>query len=69
MITLIIIHQILTAVDDIVWGPLMMALLIGTGIFLTFRLRGLQERKLVYALRLIIKHKEEGKGDICHFVL
>lgn len=67
MITLIIIHQILTAVDDIVWGPLMMALLIGTGIFLTFRLRGLQARKLVYALRLIIKHKEEGKGDISPF--
>ncbi|HUV80432.1 MAG TPA: sodium:alanine symporter family protein [Candidatus Bathyarchaeia archaeon] len=67
MITLIIIHPILTAVDDIVWGPLMMLLLIGTGIFLTFRLRGLQARKLVYALRLIIKHKEEGKGDISPF--
>ena len=67
MIPLIIIHQILTTVDDIVWGPLMMFLLIGTGIFLTFRLRGLQARKLVYALRLIIKHKEEGKGDISPF--
>ncbi len=67
MILLITIHQILTTVDDIVWGPLMMALLIGTGIFLTFRLRGLQARKLVYALRLIIKRKEEGKGDISPF--
>jgi len=67
MILLINIHQIITAVDGIVWGPFMMALLIGTGIFLTFRLRGLQARKLVYALWLIIKHKEEGKGDISPF--
>ena len=64
---MIIIHQILTAVDEIVWGPFMMALLIGTGIFLTFRLRGLQARKLVYALLLIIKRKEEGRGDISPF--
>ena len=67
MILLIAIHQILTTVDDIVWGPFMMLLLIGTGIFLTFRLRGLQARKLGYALRLIIKRKEEGKGDISPF--
>ncbi len=67
MILLIIIPQILTTVDDIVWGPFMVVLLIGTGIFLTFRLRGLQARKLVYAIRLIIKHKEEGKGDISPF--
>lgn len=64
---MIIIHQILTAVDEIVWGPFMMALLIGTGIFLTFRLRGLQARKLVYALLLIIKRREEGRGDISPF--
>jgi AGCS family alanine or glycine:cation symporter len=64
---LITIHQILAIVDDIVWGPYMMILLIGTGIFLTFRLRGLQARKLVYALSLIISHKDEGKGDISPF--
>ncbi len=67
MIPLMIIHQILTTIDDIVWGPFMMTLLIGTGIFLTFRLRGLQARKLVYTFRLILKHKEEGKGDISPF--
>ena len=64
---MIIIHQILTAVEDIVWGPFMMALLIGTGIFLSFRLRGLQARKLVYAFHLIITHKEVGRGDISPF--
>jgi AGCS family alanine or glycine:cation symporter len=67
MTPLIPIHQILTLVDDVVWGPYMMVLLIGTGIFLTLRLRGLQARKLPYALRLILTRKEEGKGDISPF--
>jgi AGCS family alanine or glycine:cation symporter len=67
MTPLIPIHQILTLVDDVVWGPYMMLLLIGTGIFLTLRLRGLQARKLAYALRLIITRKEEGEGDISPF--
>ena len=64
---MIFIHQILTTVDDIVWGPFMMALLIGTGIYLTFKLKGVQARKLAYAFRLILKPKEEGRGDISPF--
>jgi len=66
-IHVILIHHILTTVDDIVGGPFMMALLIGTGIYLTFRLRGVQARKFVYAFRLITKRKEEGRGDISPF--
>ena len=61
------IHQILTTVSDTVWDPFMMALLIGTGIFLTFRLRGIQARKLVYTLRLMLERNEEGSGDISPF--
>jgi alanine or glycine:cation symporter, AGCS family len=46
----------------------MMLLLIGTGIFLTYRLRGLQLRKLVHTLRLVSKHDgKEEKGDISPF--
>lgn len=44
-----------------------MVLLIGTGIFLTLRLRGLQARRLVYTLRLLISYKQEGEGDISPF--
>jgi len=44
-----------------------MTLLIGTGIFLTFRLRGIQARKLAYTLRLMLERKEEGSGDISPF--
>jgi AGCS family alanine or glycine:cation symporter len=60
-------HQVFVAVNDVVWGPLMMVLLIGTGIFLTLRLKGLQARRLVYTLSLLISHKQEGEGDISPF--
>ncbi len=52
------------------WGPPMLILLVGTGIWLTFVLRGLQFRKLAYALYLaLIKRKEDTDepGDITHF--
>ncbi len=53
-----------------IWGLPMIVLLVGTGLFLTIALRGLQFRKLGHALYLgLIKRKEEGDlpGDISHF--
>ncbi|MHC1575444.1 MAG: hypothetical protein ACXQTY_06565 [Candidatus Methanogasteraceae archaeon] len=64
---MLVTHQILTTVSDTVWDPFMMVLLIGTGIFLTFRLRGIQARKLVYTFRLMLERKEEDSGDISPF--
>jgi len=52
------------------WGPPMLILLVGTGFWLTFALRGLQFRKLGHALYLaLIKRKEpsDQPGDITHF--
>lgn len=62
-------HSILQTISNLVWGLPLIILLVGTGIFLTFRLRWLQIRKLGYALYLgFIKRKEIGaKGDISHF--
>ncbi|HDS44589.1 MAG TPA: sodium:alanine symporter family protein [Methanomicrobia archaeon] len=62
-----LIHQLLTTVDTVVWGPVMMALLIGTGLYLTITLRGPQARKFGHALRLILQPKAGGKGDISPF--
>jgi AGCS family alanine or glycine:cation symporter len=48
----------------------LLVLLVGTGIFLTIRLKGLQLRGLVYSLYLaFIQRKEDDKeaGDISHF--
>ena len=62
--------KILTTVRDFVWGLPLIILLVGTGIFLTIRLKGLQLRGLFYSLYLaLIKRKEddEHEGDISHF--
>lgn len=61
------IHQLLTTVDTLVWGPVMMALLIGTGLFLTIRLRLPQVRHLGAAFRLILHPTAEGEGDLSPF--
>jgi len=45
----------------------MLILLVGTGIWLTFLLRGIQFRLLPYALRLTFSREREGKGDVSHF--
>ncbi|MFC2076036.1 alanine/glycine:cation symporter family protein [candidate division KSB1 bacterium] len=54
----------------IIWGPPMILLLVGTGLYLTIILRGLQFRTLLHSLHLaLIKRREETNqpGDITHF--
>ncbi|QBI21334.1 sodium:alanine symporter family protein [Egibacter rhizosphaerae] len=56
--------------SGIVWGEyLLIPLLLLTGLWLTIILKGLQFRRLIYALWLaLIKRKEEGtEGDISHY--
>lgn len=62
--------EVITALRDFIWGAPLIILLVGTGIFLTLILRGLQIRGLLYSLYLaFIKRKEDDqeKGDISHF--
>ena len=63
--------QLLNKINDFVWGLPLIILLLGTGIYSTFLLKGLQFRKLGHSLYLaFIKRKEEGnsgEGDISHF--
>ncbi len=62
---------ILSTVDDFVWGPVMLILLVGTGIFLTIRTRFLGWRNLGYALRSGLGKEARttgrGEGDISPF--
>jgi len=61
---------ILKVLHGWVWGAPLMILLVGTGVYLTLRLKGLQFRALFHSLYLaLIKRKESGKvkGDITHF--
>ncbi len=50
-----------------VWGPPMLILLVGTGVYLTFILRGLQFRALGHAFKLVFDRDLKGHGDISHF--
>ncbi len=61
--------DLLASVQSFVWGPPLIALLVGTGLYLTFLLRGLQFRQLKHSLWLaLVKRREEGaEGDISHF--
>lgn len=63
--------RIIKAVDDFVWGPVMLVLLVGTGIFLTVRLRFLPWRNLGYALKMTLSKEarttKRGTGDISPF--
>jgi len=63
------VEQTFNEIRDLIWGIPLIALLVGTGIYLTFLLKGLQFRKLYHSLWLaFIKRKEEkSEGDISHF--
>lgn len=58
--------EVLNTIDGFVWGPAMIALLLGSHLFLTFR-TGFIQRKLPKAIKLSFSSDPEGKGDISHF--
>jgi len=57
------------SIGSFIWGWPLMIMLVGTGLWLTFILKGLQFRRLWYSLYLaLIKRKEmDSEGDISHF--
>lgn len=58
----------LNKINGWVWGPVLLILLVGTGLYLTIVLKGVQFRYLGYALKLAFSPSHsEGKGDISHF--
>ena len=63
--------EILDAIDGVVWGPVMLVFLVGTGIFLTFKLNFLPWRNLPNALKMVFspesRKTDKGKGDISPF--
>lgn len=63
-------EQILGEINDFVWGIPLLILLVGTGIYLTFRLGFLQIKTLPYALKLAFSKSaqdQKSKGDISHY--
>ena len=65
-----ILRSYIQSAADFLWGFPLIILLVGTGFWLTFNLRGIQFTKLWHALYLaLVKRKEDGDepGDITHF--
>ena len=63
--------EVLVTVDGFVWGPVMLILLVGTGVFLTIRTGFLTWRNLGYAIKSTLskeaRQKTRGNGDISPF--
>lgn len=66
-----IISDVISKIDAFVWGPVMLVLLVGTGIVLTVRTRFLSWRNLGYAVKSTLskeaRKKSGEKGDISPF--
>ena len=65
------ISDTLVKVDDFVWGPVMLVLLVGTGIFLTIRLKFRPWRNLGFAIKSTLSKEarttKRGEGDVSPF--
>ena len=58
----------LNLLDSYVWGPHLLILLVGTGVFLTLRLGFVQVLRLPLALKLIFATgKNQDAGDVSSF--
>lgn len=66
-------QEIVGSINAIVWGPWMLALILGTGIYLSIGLRCLPIRKIGHGFRLLFQgrklknRKGSGDGDISPF--
>ncbi len=59
-----------TTIDTALFGPPMIILLVGTGLFLTFRTRGLQFTHFIHSMKLLFSKESrsvKGTGDISPF--
>jgi len=63
-----LITDLITRLNGLVWGPAMLVLILGTGLFLTVGLRFMPIRRIGYGFRMLWKgRKGEGEGDISPF--
>ncbi|WP_455191636.1 alanine/glycine:cation symporter family protein [Eubacterium ramulus] len=61
-------NQILTSIDDFVWGVPLIVLILAVGVFLTIRVKGLQIRLLPRAIKeLFVNEKSGDSGEVSSF--
>ena len=62
------INDLISAVNGIVWGPLMLVLILGTGVYLMYGLAFMPLKRIGYGFRLLWQGREaKGEGDIAPF--
>ncbi len=62
------IQNVIQSINNIVWGPPLLIFIIAVGAILTYRLKGVQIRYLVYAHKLAFTRADsKAEGDISHF--
>ncbi|NQK49553.1 sodium:alanine symporter family protein [Streptococcus suis] len=59
--------ELFKVINNLVWGPPLLLLLVGTGVYLTLRLGVFQIGKLPTAFRLIFSSDQSGQGDVSSF--
>ena len=61
--------DLLNQISGFVWGPVMLALLVGTGLYLTIGLRLMPLRRLGYGFKMLWAGRRAGEeeGDISPF--
>jgi AGCS family alanine or glycine:cation symporter len=61
-------EQIIDTMREVIWGPGMLTLLLGTGIYLSIGLKGISITKIPYAFKQLFKgRKGSGEGEISPF--
>jgi AGCS family alanine or glycine:cation symporter len=66
-------NDLISTLNGIVWGPLMLALILGTGLYLMYGLSFMPLRRLGYSFKLLwqsrqsVYDKSRGEGDIAPF--
>ena len=61
-------EQIVDTINGFVWGPVMLILLLGTGIYLSIGLKGMTIVRIPYAFKQLFKgRKSTGEGEISPF--
>jgi len=60
--------ELITGLNGLVWGPPMLVLILGTGLFLMIGLRAIPMRRLGYGFRMLwAGRRQAGEGDITPF--
>ena len=61
-------QEMIGTISGFVWGPVMLGLILGTGLYLSIGLRGLPLRKIGYGFRQLFRGRiGSGEGDISPF--